>query len=236
MARPTAAVPARRPAKPSAKPSPKRAAKPPAQRNGAASRLPTAVPVAGADLPTSHGPFRIQVYRDVPTGKEHAAIVMGDVSGPDPVLVRVHSECLTGDIFGSLRCDCGPQLQEALHRIAESGRGVVLYLRQEGRDIGLTNKILAYQLQEKGFDTAEANLQLGHPVDARTYDAAQDILHDLGVESIRLLTNNPDKVAALNLMGFQCVERVPLEIASNKFNRGYLKTKRTKMGHLLGKR
>jgi 3,4-dihydroxy 2-butanone 4-phosphate synthase / GTP cyclohydrolase II len=157
------------------------------------------------------------------------------VSGPGPVLVRVHSECLTGDIFGSLRCDCGPQLQEALRRIEEAGSGVILYLRQEGRDIGLTNKILAYQLQEKGYDTAEANLQLGHPVDARTYDAARDILNDLGVESIRLLTNNPDKITALNLLGFQCVERVPLEIPSNKFNKGYLKTKRTKMGHLLGK-
>ena len=237
MAPPTPALPARRSAKPAAKPSrapAKPAGKPlgKASRRNGAGRMPTAVPVAGADLPTSYGPFRIQVYRDVPTGKEHAAIVMGDVSGPEPVLVRVHSECLTGDIFGSLRCDCGPQLQEALRRIAESGRGVVLYLRQEGRDIGLTNKILAYQLQEKGFDTAEANLQLGHPVDARTYDAAQDILQDLGVESIRLLTNNPDKIAALNLMGFQCVERVPLEIASNKFNKGYLKTKKTKMGHL----
>jgi 3,4-dihydroxy 2-butanone 4-phosphate synthase/GTP cyclohydrolase II len=194
----------------------------------------TAVGVAGADLPTSSGDFRIQVYRDIPTGKEHAAIVKGDVSGREPVLVRVHSECLTGDIFGSLRCDCGPQLQEALRRIEEAGRGVILYLRQEGRDIGLTNKILAYQLQEKGFDTVEANLQLGHPVDARTYDAARDILNDLGVERIRLMTNNPDKVAALNALGFTCVERVAIEIPSNPYNKGYLRTKRTKMGHLIG--
>ena len=196
-------------------------------------RTPTAVPVAGADLPTAFGGFRIQVYRDVPTGKEHAAIVKGDVSGPEPVVVRVHSECLTGDIFGSLRCDCGPQLQEALRRIEAEGRGVILYLRQEGRDIGLTNKILAYQLQEKGFDTAEANLQLGHPVDARSYDAARDILNDLGVERVRLLTNNPDKITALNALGFQIVERIALEIPSNKHNKGYLSTKKTKMGHLL---
>ncbi|MEA3136465.1 MAG: 3,4-dihydroxy 2-butanone 4-phosphate synthase / cyclohydrolase [Thermoplasmata archaeon] len=225
MAKPTVAAPRKRPAK---------ATPPAASRNGRMPITPTAVPVAGAGLPTSFGAFRIQVYRDVPTGKEHAAIVKGDVSGPEPVLVRVHSECLTGDIFGSLRCDCGPQLQEALRRIELAGRGVILYLRQEGRDIGLTNKILAYQLQEKGYDTAEANLQLGHPVDARTYDAARDILNDLGVESIRLLTNNPDKINALNGMGFDCVERVPLEIPSNKFNKGYLKTKKTKMGHLLG--
>jgi 3,4-dihydroxy 2-butanone 4-phosphate synthase/GTP cyclohydrolase II len=227
MARPTAAAPAKRAAKPTPAP-------PPSSRNGKRAPL-TAVPVAGADLPTAFGAFRIQVYRDVPTGKEHAAIVKGDVSGPEPVLVRVHSECLTGDIFGSLRCDCGPQLQEALRRIEAAGRGIILYLRQEGRDIGLTNKILAYQLQEKGFDTAEANLQLGHPVDARTYDAARDILNDLGVERVRLLTNNPDKITALNSLGFQCVERVPLVIPSNKFNKGYLATKKRKMGHLFGK-
>jgi 3,4-dihydroxy 2-butanone 4-phosphate synthase/GTP cyclohydrolase II len=203
-------------------------------RNGAAGTPRTAVGVAGADLPTSFGDFRIQVYRDIPTGKEHAAIVKGDVTGPEPVLVRIHSECLTGDIFGSLRCDCGPQLQEALRRIEQVGRGVILYLRQEGRDIGLTNKILAYQLQEKGFDTVEANLQLGHPVDARTYDAARDILNDLGVQKVRLLTNNPDKVAALNSLGFTCVERVSLEIPSNPYSERYLKTKRTKMGHLIG--
>lgn len=211
------------------------ATKPKSVREVRAKGAPKAVRAAAASLPTSFGDFRIMVYRDIPTGKEHAAIVKGDVAGREPVLTRIHSECLTGDIFGSLRCDCGPQLQEALRRIEAAGRGVILYLRQEGRDIGLTNKILAYQLQEKGFDTAEANLQLGHPVDARTYDAARDILNDLGVESIRLLTNNPDKIAALNALGFQCVERVPLEIASNKFNKGYLKTKRTKMGHLLGK-
>lgn len=191
---------------------------------------------AAAHLPTRFGTFTIHVYRDVPTGKEHAAIVKGDVAEtacPDPVLVRIHSECLTGDIFGSKRCDCGAQLHEALRRIEAAGRGVILYLRQEGRDIGLTNKILAYELQEQGRDTVQANLELGHPVDARTYEAAKDILDDLGVHCIRLLTNNPDKVAALGRLGFNCVERVALEIAPNEVNRGYLETKKDKMGHLL---
>ncbi len=192
-----------------------------------------AVRAAAARLPTQVGDFRVVVYRDVPTGKEHAAIVKGDVRGTRPVLVRIHSECLTGDIFGSLRCDCGPQLQEALRMVEEAGKGVVLYLRQEGRDIGLTNKILAYELQEQGRDTVEANLELGHPVDGRTYDAAKDILDDLGVQKIRLLTNNPDKLEAMRELGFSCVERVPLEVASNPFNQGYLDTKRRKMGHLL---
>ncbi len=200
---------------------------------------PHAVRAAAAALPTAWGAFRIIVYRDIPTGKEHAAIVKGDVAEkhcPDPVLVRIHSECLTGDIFGSKRCDCGPQLQESMRRIAEAGRGVILYLRQEGRDIGLTNKILAYELQEQGLDTVEANLQLGHPSDARTYDAARDILHDLGVHCVRLLTNNPAKIDAMMMLGFQCLERIPLEIAPNPHNKSYLDTKRRKMGHLIGKK
>lgn len=196
---------------------------------------PLAVRAAAASLPSSFGEFRIVVYRDIPTGKEHAAIVKGDVAGHDPVLVRIHSECLTGDIFGSKRCDCGAQLQESLKRIEHEGAGVLLYLRQEGRDIGLTNKILAYELQEQGLDTVEANLQLGHPVDARTYGAAKDILDDLGVHRLRLLTNNPTKVEALNALGFSCVERIPLEVKPNAVNRGYLQTKRQKMGHLLRK-
>lgn len=197
----------------------------------------TAVHAAAAKLPTEFGDFAIHVYRDVPTGKEHAAIVKGSVAegaGSDPVLVRIHSECLTGDIFGSRRCDCGAQLHEALRRIEAAGRGVILYLRQEGRDIGLTNKILAYELQEQGYDTVQANLRLGHPVDARTYDAAKDILDDLGVHCVRLLTNNPDKVAALQRLGVNCIERVPLEVSPNEVNRGYLETKKDKMGHLLG--
>lgn len=195
-----------------------------------------AVRAAAALLPTSVGEFRIVVYRDVPTGKEHAAIVKGDVRGSEPVLVRIHSECLTGDIFGSLRCDCGPQLQEALRMIEKAGKGIVLYLRQEGRDIGLTNKILAYELQEQGRDTVEANLELGHPVDARSYEAAKDILDDLGVPKIRLLTNNPAKLDALRELGFSCVERVPLEVPPNPFNKGYIDTKRRKMGHLFGRK
>jgi 3,4-dihydroxy 2-butanone 4-phosphate synthase/GTP cyclohydrolase II len=197
----------------------------------------TAVHAAAARLPTRFGDFAIHVYRDVPTGKEHAAIVKGDVSEeacPDPVLVRIHSECMTGDIFGSKRCDCGAQLHESLRRIETAGRGVILYLRQEGRDIGLTNKILAYELQEQGRDTVQANLELGHPVDGRAYDAAKDILEDLGVHCIKLLTNNPDKVAALQRLGFNCLERVALEIDPNEVNRGYLETKKDKMGHLLG--
>ncbi len=203
-----------------------------------AGRKPAAVRAAGARLPTRFGDFRILVYRDVMSGKEHAAIVKGDVAEkkcPDPVLVRIHSECLTGDIFGSRRCDCGPQLRESLERIEGEGRGIILYLRQEGRDIGLTNKILAYELQEQGLDTVEANLRLGHPVDARTYDAAKDILDDLGVHCIRLMTNNPTKLAALDRLGFHCVERVPIEVVPNHENREYLETKRDKMGHLLDK-
>jgi 3,4-dihydroxy 2-butanone 4-phosphate synthase/GTP cyclohydrolase II len=197
-----------------------------------------AVRAAAANLPTEWGDFRILVYRDIPTGKEHTALVKGDVtetSCPDPVLVRIHSECLTGDIFGSKRCDCGPQLHESLRRIGREGRGVVLYLRQEGRDIGLTSKILAYELQEQGLDTVEANLQLGHPSDARTYDAARDILNDLGVHCVRLLTNNPAKIEAMQKLGFNCLERVSLEITPNRSNRHYLETKKEKMGHQLEK-
>jgi 3,4-dihydroxy 2-butanone 4-phosphate synthase/GTP cyclohydrolase II len=197
-------------------------------------RVPVAVRAAAAKLPTRIGDFRILVYRDIPTGKEHAAIVKGDVKGQKGVLVRIHSECLTGDIFSSLRCDCGPQLQEALRMIEAEAKGVILYLRQEGRDIGLTNKILAYELQEQGLDTAEANLQLGHPVDARTYDAARDILSDLGVKSVRLLTNNPHKVEALEDFGFKVLERIPLEISPTDDNRSYLATKK-RLGHLLEK-
>ncbi|MHB8633008.1 MAG: GTP cyclohydrolase II [Thermoplasmatota archaeon] len=197
----------------------------------------SAVRAAAARLPTRFGEFRILVYRDIPTGKEHAAVVKGDVesAGGAAVLCRIHSECLTGDIFGSLRCDCGPQLEASLRAIEKEGRGVVLYLRQEGRDIGLTNKILAYELQEQGLDTVEANLQLGHPVDARTYDAARDILADLGVRSLRLMTNNPAKMEAMAALGVTVLERIPIKIAANDLNREYLETKRDRMGHLLGK-
>ncbi|HET6398405.1 MAG TPA: GTP cyclohydrolase II [Candidatus Thermoplasmatota archaeon] len=197
---------------------------------------PRAVRAAAARLPTKWGGFRIYVYRDVLSGKEHAALVHGDVraDGGGNVLCRIHSECLTGDIFRSLRCDCGPQLEESLRQIAREGRGLVVYLRQEGRDIGLTNKILAYELQEQGLDTVEANLQLGHPSDARTYDAARDILKDLGVASLRLLTNNPEKLRSLEELGFPIVERVSIELPPTDENKEYLATKKGKMGHMLG--
>ncbi|MGB0653761.1 MAG: GTP cyclohydrolase II [Thermoplasmatota archaeon] len=196
---------------------------------------PTAVRAAAASLPTRFGDFRIVAYRDIPTGKEHVAVVKGDVSagGGADVLARIHSECLTGDIFHSLRCDCGAQLEETLRQIEQAGRGVVLYLRQEGRDIGLVGKIAAYELQEQGLDTVDANLELGHPADARTYEAARDMLSDLGVSSVRLLTNNPAKVEALEALGVHVAERLPLEVPPTEDNRDYLATKRERMGHLL---
>ncbi len=192
---------------------------------------PTAVRGAEADLPTEFGGFRIIAYRDIPTGKEHAAIVKGDVKNAQDVLCRVHSECLTGDILQSKRCDCGAQLEEALRRIEDEGCGVVLYLRQEGRGIGLIDKIAAYALQEQGLDTVDANLKLGHPEDARSYDAARDILKDLGVASIRLMTNNPHKVESLRELGFAITERVPHEVEAHDANREYLRTKKERMGH-----
>ncbi len=185
-------------------------------------------------MPTALGDFRIVAYRDVPTGKEHAAIVKGDVTDATELLTRVHSECLTGDILHSLRCDCGPQLEASLRQIEAAGQGVVLYLRQEGRGIGLIEKIAAYELQEKGLDTVDANLELGHPVDARSYEAARDILKDLGIQSIRLLTNNPDKVEALSELGFDITERVPLEVGHHEHNEDYMRTKKERMGHFLG--
>ncbi len=179
------------------------------------------------------GEFRIVAYRDVPTGKEHAAIVKGDVKDGEAVLTRMHSECLTGDMLQSLRCDCGPQLQESLRLIEAEGKGVVLYLRQEGRGIGLIEKIAAYELQEQGLDTVEANLELGHPVDGRSYEAALDMLKDLGVKSIRLLTNNPAKMEALSDLGFEITERVQLEVGHGEHNAEYMRTKKDRMGHLL---
>lgn len=193
----------------------------------------SAVRGAEAALPTTHGDFRIVAYRDIQTGKEHAAIVKGDVDGTEGVLCRIHSECLTGDLLGSLRCDCGAQLEDALDRIETEGRGLVLYLRQEGRGIGLIDKIAAYELQEQGLDTVEANLRLGHPEDARSYEAALDMLRDLDVQSIRLLTNNPAKAEALEGLGFTITERVAHEVAPGTHNRDYLRTKKERMGHTL---
>ena len=187
--------------------------------------------VARANLPTRYGTFEMFVY-DTPEQKEHVALTLGGIGDGRPVLVRVHSECLTGDVFGSSRCDCGEQLADSLRFLQEQGRGVLLYLRQEGRGIGLTRKVLAYALQERGLDTVEANLALGLPEDMRDYRVAAEMLLDLGVRRARLLTNNPAKIEGLERYGVKVVERIPLGISPNPSNLGYLRTKREKMGHL----
>jgi 3,4-dihydroxy 2-butanone 4-phosphate synthase/GTP cyclohydrolase II len=190
--------------------------------------------VAETRLPTRHGDFTAFGYRITVDGSEHIALVHGDLSGPEPVLTRVHSECLTGDVFGSRRCDCGPQLDEALQRVAAEGRGIVIYLRgHEGRGIGLIAKLQAYALQDDGRDTVDANLDLGLPADARHYGTATQILRDLGVATVRLLTNNPDKVSNLEEFGVAVAARVPLTPHPNDHNIAYLLTKRDRMGHLL---
>jgi 3,4-dihydroxy 2-butanone 4-phosphate synthase/GTP cyclohydrolase II len=189
--------------------------------------------VASPKLPSRWGELRVHAYRSDATGEEHLALCLGDVAGGEPVLVRVHSQCLTGDIFGSTRCDCGPQLELALERIREAGRGVLLYLLQEGRGIGLLNKLLAYELQDAGHDTVEANERLGFRPDQRDYGVGAQILRDLGVERMRLMTNNPSKYVALSGYGLEIVERVPLEVPPSDASRDYLRTKRDKLGHLL---
>jgi 3,4-dihydroxy 2-butanone 4-phosphate synthase/GTP cyclohydrolase II len=189
--------------------------------------------VAEARMPTVHGEARVVAFKSRVDSAEHVALVFGDVTTPEPVLVRVHSECLTGDVFGSLRCDCGPQRDMAIAAIAAEGRGVFLYMRQEGRGIGLHNKLKAYALQDQGADTVEANAQLGFPPDLRHYGIGAQILTDLGVRRMRLLTNNPKKVVGLDSYGLELVERVPIEITANPENAGYLATKREKLGHLL---
>ena len=189
--------------------------------------------IAVSRLPTRHGQFSIHAFEDIDTGKEHVALCMGDLSDGQPALIRVHSECLTGDGFGSLRCDCGPQLNAAMDKVASEGRGVILYLRQEGRGIGLVNKIRAYALQDQGADTVEANEQLGFAPDLREYTMCKEMLSHLGVSQVRLMTNNPLKVAALEAHGIRVVERVPLMTGRNPHNEGYLDTKQEKMGHML---
>ena len=189
--------------------------------------------IADVDFPSRYGHFRIKAYESTLDGKCHIAVVKGDVAGKKNVLVRVHSECLTGDALGSLRCDCGDQLATALKNIEKEGEGVVLYMRQEGRGIGLANKMRAYELQHKGADTVEANVELGFAPDLRDYGIGAQILSDLGLTSIRLMTNNPAKRAGLEGYNLEIVERVPLVVKANKFDKRYLRVKKVKMGHLL---
>jgi 3,4-dihydroxy 2-butanone 4-phosphate synthase/GTP cyclohydrolase II len=184
-------------------------------------------------MPTDYGDFDLHLYRSKVDGKHHIALVRGDVAGRQKVLVRVHSECLTGDVFGSRRCDCGSQLHQAMRQIAAAGHGVIVYMRQEGRGIGFAPKIKAYKLQEQGYDTVEANQKLGFDMDLREYGLGAQILVDLGLKTIRLLTNNPKKVVGLEGYGLKIVEQVPIRVKPNPHNEQYLKTKRQKMGHLL---
>jgi len=189
--------------------------------------------VATARLPTAVGDFEIAGYRSTTSDEEFVVIYKGEMDGHVPTLVRIHSQCLTGDVFGSLKCDCGPQLRRAMEMIEAEGRGAVVYQQQEGRGIGIINKIRAYALQDKGADTVEANSRLGFAVDARDYQQCAEILFDLGLCKVKVISNNPDKLAALERAGLQIVERIPIEVESSEAAAHYLKTKKEKLGHLL---
>lgn len=189
--------------------------------------------IAESELPTEFGKFKVVIYFEKKNKKEHIALFLGSFSPDEVILVRLHSECITGEVFHSLKCDCGPQLMTAMKKITIEGKGVIVYLRQEGRGIGLGNKIKAYDLQSHGFDTVDANLKLGFGVDERNYEIGAMILKDLGINKIKLLTNNPDKIIGLEDYGIEVKERISLEIPSNIYSDSYLKTKKDKMGHLL---
>lgn len=189
--------------------------------------------VITANLPTKYGDFLIHGFENRLNGEHHVALTLGDISNGEPVLVRVHSECLTGDVFGSAKCDCGDQFDAAMRAIAEEGRGIMIYLRQEGRGIGLINKLRAYSLQDQGMDTVEANVALGFPADMRDYTVGAEMLTSLGAKQLRLLTNNPDKVYSLEKFGLEITERVPIETKHKSASDAYMKTKKAKMGHIL---
>ncbi|MDQ3800007.1 MAG: GTP cyclohydrolase II [Acidobacteriota bacterium] len=189
--------------------------------------------VAAADLPTQTGKFKIIGYRSLTSSEEFVVLVKGEMNADAPTLVRIHSQCLTGDVFGSIKCDCGPQLHHAMEMIEAEGRGAIVYQQQEGRGIGIINKIRAYALQDEGADTVEANEKLGFAVDAREYQQCAEILFDLGLCKVRVLSNNPDKIHALEGAGLQVLERVPIEVESEEPAAHYLKVKREKLGHLL---
>jgi 3,4-dihydroxy 2-butanone 4-phosphate synthase / GTP cyclohydrolase II len=199
----------------------------------------TVVRYADAVIPTQHGDVRILVYRETNHGvadpdREHVALIFGELPKPsEDVLVRVHSECMTSEVFGSLKCDCKPQLDHAMHTMETDGRGVLIYLRQEGRGIGLGNKVRAYALQNMGADTVQANHQLGFETDLRTYDIAAGVLHDLGVRSVRLMTNNPQKIRGLETFGIQVTERLPINVETSEHAASYVLTKKSKLGHLV---